>query len=114
MLCGSKEHSALDHELLPAHCWVCYNIVFTFTGWIKRERNLGLSDTILVESRLKTGKGSYLVSRVMDNHLDVSGLVRKVTLQANPQGGPLSPLYYYCKHSEKFKMTVKSIILIHT
>ena len=56
-LCGSKDHSALDHELLPAHCWVCYNTVFAFTGWIKRERNLGLGDTILVEYRLKTGQG---------------------------------------------------------
>ena len=23
MLCGSKDHSALEHELLPPHCWIC-------------------------------------------------------------------------------------------
>ena len=111
---GSKDHSALDHELLPAHCWVCYNTVFTFTGWIKRERNLGLGDTILVESRLKTGKGSYRVSQVVDNRLDFDGVVRKVTLLAKPWGSPLFPLHYYCKHSEKFKMAVESITFVYT
>ena len=25
MLCGSKEHSAVEHKFLPAHCWMCYN-----------------------------------------------------------------------------------------
>ena len=25
LLCGSKEHSAVEHKLLPAHCFLCYS-----------------------------------------------------------------------------------------
>ena len=25
MLCGSKEHSAVEHKFLPAHCWMCFS-----------------------------------------------------------------------------------------
>ena len=70
MLCGSKEHSAIEHELLPAHCWVCYNTMFAFRGWIEKKRDLKVKDVVLVETKSKIGKGLYHMARVIQTHPD--------------------------------------------
>ena len=43
---------------------------------------------------------------------DDDGLVRKVTLEARPRGGPLG-LPYVPKNLEKFNMAVQHLVLIH-
>ena len=75
-------------------------------------RNLEVGDIVLVETKLKIGKGSYRMARVIETHPDDNGLVRKVTLEARPRGGPLG-LPYVPKDLETFKMAVQCLVLIH-
>ena len=69
--------------------------MFAFKGWIKKKRHLKVKDVVLVETKSKTGKGSYHMAQVIQVHPDTSGLIRMVTLEARPQGGPFSPQYYH-------------------
>ena len=84
----------------------CFPTLFAFRGWVKKVRNLEVGDIVLVETKLKIGKGSYCMVRVIETHPDANGLVRKVTLEARPQGGPLG-LPYVSKDLEKFNMAVQ-------
>ena len=52
------------------------------------------------------------MARVIETHPDANGLVRKVTLEARPRGGPLG-LPYVPKERETFKMAVQRLVLIH-
>ena len=52
------------------------------------------------------------MARVIETHPDANGLVRKVTLEARPHGGPLG-LPYVPKDLEKFNMAVQCLVLIH-
>ena len=49
---------------------------------------------------------------VVKTHPDQAGLVRRVTLEARPRGGPLG-LPYKSKKLEKFEMAVQRLVLIH-
>ena len=65
-----------------------------------------------MESKLKLGKDSYQMARVIETYPDDDGLVRKVTLEARPRGGPFG-LPYVPKNLEKFNMAVQCLVLIH-
>ena len=65
-----------------------------------------------METKHKIGKGSYRMARVIKTHPDANGLVRKVTLEARPRGGPLG-LPFVSKDLETFKMAVQRLVLIH-
>ena len=84
----------------------CFPSLFAFRGWVKKVRNLEVGDIVLVETKLKMGKGSYRMARVIETYPDDNGLVRKVTLEARPEGGPLG-LLYVPKDLEKFNMAVQ-------
>ena len=86
--------------------------MFAFRGWVKKKRNLEVGDIVLVETRLKIGNVLYRMARVIKTHPDTNRLVRKVTLEARPQGGPLG-LPYVPKNLETFKMAVQRLVLIH-
>ena len=52
------------------------------------------------------------MARVVKTHPDKAGLVRRITLEARPRGGPLG-LPYTSKNLEKFQMAVQRLVLIH-
>ena len=52
------------------------------------------------------------MARVIETHPDANRLVRKVTLEAKPRGGPFG-LPYIPKDLETFKMAVQRLVLIH-
>ena len=67
---------------------------------------------MLVETKAKLGGSSYRMARVVQTHLDESGLCRRVTLEARPRGGPVG-LPYVPKDLETFQMAVQWLVLIH-
>ena len=67
---------------------------------------------MLVETKAKMGKNSYQMARVVETHLDESGLCQMVTLEARPRGGP-GGLPYVSKDLERFQMAVQRLVLIH-
>ena len=75
-------------------------------------RNLKVDNIVLVQTKVKLGKDSYRMAHVVKTHPDEAGLVRRVTLEARPRGGPLG-LPYKSKKLEKFKMAVQRLVLIH-
>ena len=52
------------------------------------------------------------MARVDETHPDDAGLVRRVTLEARPRGGPLG-LPCTSKKLEKFQLAVQRLVLIH-
>ena len=52
------------------------------------------------------------MAQVVETYPDDNGLVRKVTLEARPRGGPLG-LPYVPKDLEKFNMAIQCLVLIH-
>ena len=60
----------------------------------------------------KVGKGSYHMARVTETRLNNIGLVRKMTLEAGPRGGPLG-LPYVPKNLEKLNLAIQHLVLIH-
>ena len=67
---------------------------------------------MLVENKAKIGRSSYRMARVIETHLDESGLCRRVTLEAWPRGRPVG-LPYVPKDLERFQMAVQRLVLIH-
>ena len=70
------------------------------------------NNIVLVQTKVKLGKDSYRMARVVETHPDQAGLVWRVTLEARPRGGPLG-LPYKSKKLEKFEMAVQGLVLIH-
>ena len=56
-----------------------------FKSWTKRQRNLEIGDIVLVETRVKLGKNTYRMARVVQTHPDNAELVRRVLLEARPR-----------------------------
>ena len=83
-----------------------------FKSWTRRQRNLEVDNIALVQTKVKLGKDSYRMACVVETHPDEAGLVRHVTLEARPRGGPLG-LPYKSKKLEKFEMAVQRLVLIH-
>ena len=52
------------------------------------------------------------MARVVKTHPDKAGLVRRITLEARPRGGPLG-LPYMSKKVEKFEIAIQRLVLIH-
>ena len=52
------------------------------------------------------------MARIVETHLDESGLCRRVMLEARPRGGPVG-LPYVSKDLERFQMAVQRLVLIH-
>ena len=67
---------------------------------------------MLVENKAKIGRNSYRMARVVETHLDESGLCWRVTLEARPRGGPVG-LTYVSQDLERFQMAVQRLVLIH-
>ena len=89
-----------------------FTSLLPFKSWPKRQRNLETGDIVLVEHKVKLGKNSYRMARVVDTHPDNAGLVWRVTLEARPRGGLLG-LPYTPKNLERFQMAVQRLVLIH-
>ena len=51
--------SELSNQWWKAWFSRCFPSLFTFRGWVKKVRDLEVGDIVLVETKLKIGKGSY-------------------------------------------------------
>ena len=90
----------------------CFAALLPFKGWVERQKNLEVSDIVLVETKQKLGKNSYKLARVIKTFLDEAGLCRRVMLEARPRGGNLG-LPYISKDLEQFDMATQRLVLMH-
>ena len=60
--------SELSNQWWKAWFSCCFPSLFAFRGWVKKVRNLEVGDIVLVESKLKLGKGSYRMARVIETY----------------------------------------------
>ena len=44
-----------------------------FKSWTKKQRNLEVDDIVLVQTKVKLGKDSYRMARVVKTHVDLAG-----------------------------------------
>ena len=77
-----------------------------FKSWTKRQCNLEVDDIVLVQTKVKLGKDTYRMARVVETRPDEAGLARRITLEARLRGGLLG-LPYQSKKLEKFEMAIQ-------